>query len=90
VVTSRTYDDRISTIENVRNAGISVCSGGILGLGEEAADRVGLIWEMSRLPEHPESFPVNALVAIPGTPMEGNEVRLSRTDSLHAATHADT
>lgn len=74
VVTSRTYDDRISTIENVRNAGISVCSGGILGLGEEAADRVGLIYEMSHLPEHPESFPVNALVAIPGTPMEGNEV----------------
>lgn len=73
VVTSRTYDDRISTIENVRQAGISVCSGGILGLGEEHEDRVGLIWEMSRLPEHPESFPVNALVAIPGTPMEGNE-----------------
>ncbi|CEH14412.1 biotin synthase [Ceraceosorus bombacis] len=73
VVTSRTYDDRISTLEAVRNAGISVCSGGILGLGEEAADRVGLIWEMSRLPEHPESFPVNALVAIPGTPMHGNE-----------------
>lgn len=73
VVTSRTYDDRISTIENVRQAGISVCSGGILGLGEEHEDRVGLIYEMSRLPEHPESFPVNALVAIPGTPMEGNE-----------------
>lgn len=73
VVTSRTYDDRISTIENVRQAGISVCSGGILGLGEEHEDRVGLIWEMSRLPEHPESFPVNALVAIPGTPMENNK-----------------
>lgn len=73
VVTSRSYDDRISTIENVRQAGISVCSGGILGLGEEHEDRVGLIWEMSRLPEHPESFPVNALVAIPGTPMENNE-----------------
>lgn len=74
VVTSRTYDDRISTIEAVREAGISVCSGGILGLGEEASDRVGLIWEMSKLPEPPESFPVNALVAIPGTPMEKNEV----------------
>ncbi|PWN29723.1 biotin synthase [Jaminaea rosea] len=73
VVTSRSYDDRLSTIENVRQAGISVCSGGILGLGEEHEDRVGLIYEMSRLPEHPESFPVNALVAIPGTPMEGNE-----------------
>ncbi|PWN90952.1 biotin synthase [Acaromyces ingoldii] len=73
VVTSRTYDDRLSTLEAVRDAGISVCSGGILGLGEEEADRVGLIWEMSKLPEHPESFPVNALVAIPGTPMEKNE-----------------
>lgn len=73
VVTSRTYDDRISTIGNVRDAGISVCSGGILGLGEQPEDRVGLIWEMSRLPEHPESFPVNALVAIPGTPMENNK-----------------
>ncbi len=74
VVTSRSYDDRLSTLENVRDAGISVCSGGILGLGEKAEDRVGLIWEMSKLPEHPESFPVNALVAIPGTPMEGNKV----------------
>lgn len=73
VVTTRSYDDRISTLEAVRDAGISVCSGGILGLGEEEADRVGLIWEMSKLPEHPESFPVNALVAIPGTPMEKNE-----------------
>ncbi|KAK0560667.1 biotin synthase [Tilletia horrida] len=73
VVTSRTYDDRISTIAAVRDAGISVCSGGILGLGEQSEDRVGLIWEMSQLPEPPESFPVNALVAIEGTPMEGNE-----------------
>ncbi|SNX81628.1 probable biotin synthase [Melanopsichium pennsylvanicum] len=73
VVTTRSYDDRIGTIANVREAGISVCSGGILGLGEQHEDRVGLIWEMSTLPEHPESFPVNALVAIPGTPMEGNE-----------------
>ncbi|KDN40514.1 biotin synthase [Tilletiaria anomala UBC 951] len=73
VVTTRSYDDRIGTLANVRDAGISVCSGGILGLGEQEEDRVGLIWEMSRLPEHPESFPVNALVAIPGTPMEDNK-----------------
>lgn len=73
VITSRTYDDRLQTIAHVRDAGISVCSGGILGLGEDTSDRVGLIWEMSRLPEHPESFPVNALVAIEGTPMEGNK-----------------
>ena len=71
VITSRTYEDRLETIAHVRNAGIAVCSGGILGLGEDESDRVGLIWEMSRLPEPPESFPVNALIAIPGTPMEG-------------------
>jgi len=57
----------------VRDAGISVCSGGILGLGETDQDRVGLIWEVSNMPEHPESFPVNALVPIPGTPLEANE-----------------
>ncbi|KAK0245949.1 biotin synthase [Armillaria nabsnona] len=73
VITSRTYDDRLDTIEAVRQAGISVCSGGILGLGEKDADRIGLIWEVSRMPEHPESFPVNALVPIPGTPLENNE-----------------
>ncbi|KAL4401608.1 biotin synthase [Malassezia pachydermatis] len=73
VITSRTYDDRLQTIENVRNAGIAVCSGGILGLGEKEEDRVGLIWEMSQLPEPPESFPVNALVAIEGTPMADQE-----------------
>lgn len=73
VITSRTYDDRLKTIENVRDAGIAVCSGGILGLGENNEDRVGLIWEMSQLPEPPESFPVNALVAIEGTPLEGQE-----------------
>ncbi|THH19720.1 hypothetical protein EW146_g1511 [Bondarzewia mesenterica] len=76
VITSRSYDDRLDTISAVREAGISVCSGGILGLGEADADRVGLIWEVSNMPEHPESFPVNALVPIPGTPLEGNEVGL--------------
>ncbi|KAJ3576137.1 hypothetical protein NP233_g641 [Leucocoprinus birnbaumii] len=73
VITTRSYDDRLDTIKAVREAGISVCSGGILGLGETDADRIGLIWEISCLPEHPESFPVNALVPIPGTPLEGNE-----------------
>lgn len=74
VITTRSYDDRLSTIDAVRNAGISVCSGGILGLGEKAEDRVGLIWEVSHMPEHPESFPVNTLVPIEGTPLEGNDV----------------
>jgi len=73
VITSRSYDERLDTINAVREAGISVCSGGILGLGETDEDRVGLIWEVSNMPEHPESFPVNALVPIPGTPLEGNE-----------------
>ncbi|KAF4605485.1 biotin synthase [Pleurotus pulmonarius] len=73
VITTRSYDERLDTITAVRDAGISVCSGGILGLGESDADRVGLIWEVSNMPEHPESFPVNALVPIPGTPLEGND-----------------
>ncbi|VDB99322.1 unnamed protein product [Peniophora sp. CBMAI 1063] len=73
VITTRSYDDRLDTISAVRDAGISVCSGGILGLGETDEDRVGLIHEVSSMPEHPESFPVNALVPIPGTPLEGNE-----------------
>ncbi|WVN91155.1 biotin synthase [Cryptococcus depauperatus CBS 7841] len=73
VVTSRTYDERLSTIENVRQAGISVCSGGILGLGEQDEDRVGLIHEVSRMTQHPESFPVNTLVPIPGTPLADND-----------------
>ncbi|KAF5382987.1 hypothetical protein D9757_006306 [Collybiopsis confluens] len=73
VITTRSYDERLSTIEAVRDAGISVCSGGILGLGETDADRVGLIWQVANFPEHPESFPVNALVPIAGTPLEKNE-----------------
>lgn len=73
VITTRSYDDRLDTISHVREAGISVCSGGILGLGESDGDRVGLIWEASNMPEHPESFPVNALVPIKGTPLENNE-----------------
>ncbi|EIN13619.1 biotin synthase [Punctularia strigosozonata HHB-11173 SS5] len=73
VITTRSYDERLDTISAVREAGISVCSGGILGLGESNEDRVGLIWEVSNMPEHPESFPVNALVPIKGTPLENNE-----------------
>ncbi|KAF8213400.1 biotin synthase [Mycena galopus ATCC 62051] len=76
VITTRSYDERLDTITAVRDAGISVCSGGILGLGESDEDRVGLIWEVSNMPEHPESFPVNALVPIPGTPLEGNEYHI--------------
>jgi len=73
VITTRSFDERLDTIAAVRDAGISVCSGGILGLGESDTDRVGLIYEVSNMPEHPESFPVNALVPIPGTPLEKND-----------------
>jgi len=70
VIGTRTYDDRLQTIANVRKAGISVCCGGILGIGETEDDRVGLLHELATMPEHPESVPVNALVPIEGTPMQ--------------------
>jgi len=69
VITTRTYEDRLETIANVRDAGISVCCGGILGLGEKETDRVGLLHVLATLPEHPESVPINALVAVKGTPL---------------------
>ena len=69
VITTRSYDERLKTLSYVRDAGINVCSGGILGLGEEDADRISLLQTVSSLPAHPESFPVNALVPIPGTPL---------------------
>ena len=72
VISTRTYDERLETIKNVREAGLNVCTGGILGLGEKAKDHVGLIHTVSTLPAHPESFPVNTLVPIKGTPMEKN------------------
>lgn len=64
ISTTRTYSDRLQTLANVREAGISVCCGGILGLGEDVNDRVGLLHTLATLPEHPESVPVNALVPI--------------------------
>lgn len=69
VITTRSYDDRLRTLDRVRDAGINVCSGGILGLGESSQDRIGLLHTVSTLPSHPESFPVNALVPIKGTPL---------------------
>ncbi|MEN7549278.1 biotin synthase BioB [Rapidithrix thailandica] len=73
IISTRTYDDRLKTLENVRNADISVCCGGIIGLGEKEEDRVGMLHTLSTLPEHPESVPVNALVAVEGTPLEEQE-----------------
>ncbi|EPE06640.1 biotin synthase [Ophiostoma piceae UAMH 11346] len=69
VITTRSYDERLETISNVRDAGIKVCTGGILGLGESAEDHVGLLHTVSTMPAHPESFPVNTLVPIEGTPL---------------------
>lgn len=74
VITTRTYDERLATIKNVQEAGIHVCTGGILGLGEKVRDHVGLIHTVATLPAHPESFPVNALVPIKGTPLGNSEV----------------
>jgi biotin synthase len=70
IITTRTYDDRLETLGNVRNAKISVCSGGIIGMGESHNDRIGMLLTLSTLPEHPESVPVNALVPVEGTPLE--------------------
>ncbi|KAK2811205.1 hypothetical protein FQN50_002302 [Emmonsiellopsis sp. PD_5] len=69
IITTRSYDERLQTLSHVRDAGINVCSGGILGLGEDDSDRVGLLHTAATLPAHPESFPVNALVPIKGTPL---------------------
>jgi biotin synthase len=70
VISTRTFKDRLDTIENVRKAKISVCSGGIIGMGENHTDRIGMLLTLATLPEHPESVPVNALVPIAGTPLE--------------------
>jgi biotin synthase len=70
IISTRTYDDRLETLENVRKAKISVCSGGIIGMGEQHEDRIGMLLTLANLPEHPESVPVNALVPVEGTPLE--------------------
>jgi biotin synthase len=84
VISTRSYQDRLDTIANVRDAGISVCCGGILGLGEEESDRVGLLHVLATLPEHPESVPINALVAVEGTPLGEND-DISRVDAFDMA-----
>lgn len=73
VISTRTYDDRLKTIQNVRNSGIKVCSGGIIGLGETIDDRIGMLFTLSNINPHPESVPVNALVPVKGTPLENQE-----------------
>ncbi|RZJ18470.1 MAG: biotin synthase BioB [Brevundimonas sp.] len=69
VVTTRTYQDRLETLQHVRDAGMSTCCGGIVGMGEARRDRAGLLHALATLPEHPDSLPVNALVPVTGTPL---------------------
>ena len=69
IISTRTFDDRLNTLDHVRQAGMKVCSGGIVGLGENRQDRIGLLQELATLPIHPESVPINMLVPIDGTPL---------------------
>jgi biotin synthase len=73
VITTRTFADRLQTLERVREAGIKVCSGGIVGMGEEPEDRVDMLVTLANLPQHPESVPINMLIAIAGTPLANVE-----------------
>ena len=73
IITTRSYDDRMETLSNVRKAGMEVCCGGILGMGESKKDRLGLLAELANLNPQPESVPINALVPVEGTPLENNE-----------------
>jgi len=74
IISTREYQNRIDTISNARNAGISVCSGGIIGMGESAEDRIGMLMTYVLMEQPPESIPINALVPIEGTPLEKQEV----------------
>lgn len=71
IITTRTYQDRLNTLDAVRNAGINVCCGGILGMGEDENDRAKLLLTLANLPQHPESVPINQLVQVTGTPLKG-------------------
>jgi biotin synthase len=73
VISTRGFEDRLQTIENVRKTNVTVCSGGIIGMGESAGDRIGMLLTLANLPEHPESVPVNNLVPVEGTPFENQK-----------------
>jgi biotin synthase len=81
IISTRTYDDRLNTIKNVRKAKLTVCSGGIVGLGETVADRVSMLQTLANMPKHPESVPINALVPVKGTPLE-NQPRIPIWDMV--------
>jgi biotin synthase len=73
IITTRTFDDRLDTLAQVRDAGVNVCCGGIVGMGESREDRVGLLESLATLPRHPESVPINYLVQVAGTPLAGTD-----------------
>ncbi|MEE8500366.1 MAG: biotin synthase BioB [Kiloniellales bacterium] len=73
IITTRTYQDRLDTLERVRDAGMKVCCGGIVGMGEARADRVGMLHTLANLPAHPESVPINLLMQVEGTPLFGTD-----------------
>jgi len=79
IITTRTYQDRLNTLTNVRDAGINVCCGGIIGMGETRKDRVGLLQQLANQPQHPESVPINMLVRVEGTPL-ANEAELDQLE----------
>jgi biotin synthase len=70
IITTRTYQDRLDTLAHVREAGMKICSGGIVGMGEQQSDRAGMLMALANLPEHPESVPINMLVRVEGTPLQ--------------------
>ena len=84
IITTRTYEDRLDTLEQVRAAGIAVCCGGIVNIGDTRADRVGLIHALATLPRHPESVPINDLMPVPGTPLGDMlaETPLAKVDEI--------
>jgi biotin synthase len=81
IITTRTYQDRLETLANVRKAGMKVCCGGIVGMGEEESDRAGLLQQLANMADHPESVPINMLVKVGGTPLE-NEADLDPLDFI--------
>ncbi|MEZ5501741.1 MAG: biotin synthase BioB [Halioglobus sp.] len=83
IITTRTYQDRLQTLDHVRKAGMKVCSGGILGMGEEQSDRASLLQQLANLPQHPESVPINMLVRVAGTPLQ-NEADLDPFEFIRA------
>jgi biotin synthase len=74
IISTRTYKDRLDTIDNVRKAGMTVCSGGIIGMGESVDDRIGMLFTLTNLTPQPESVPINGLVPVDGTPLEKQEI----------------